>query len=110
MAQNTLWSWKRVVAKVVFVVVRARASHLWLRLRNPQLVEESCAESLSREPSERSQTNEDSEDSEDSEDKEPPCDHPITTRQGSNGFVSKKRCRICGEVLVDSCRKSPFRR
>lgn len=109
MAQNTLWSWKRVVAKVVFVVVRASASQLWLRLKNPQQLEESCAESLSSEPSERSQTNEDSEDSQDSEDSEnkgPQCDHPITTTLGTNAYFYRKRCRKCGELLMDRCRVS----
>ena len=90
-----------MVAKVVFVVVRASASQLWLRLKNPQQLEESCAESLSREPSERSQTNEDSEDSEDSENKGPQCDHRITTTLGTNAYFYRKRCRDCGELLMD---------
>ena len=80
----------------------ARASDLWLRLRRPQILFSASATSDFSIDLCESAT---SESSERSEDIQSPCDHPVTTRAGSNFHVNRKRCRICGEVLENSARR-----
>lgn len=90
--------WARLVSKVLFVI--ARASDLWLRLRHPQLP-------TTLGTSEESEEGADSpielleESSTPTSSQDTPCDHRVTTTAGSNGFVSKKRCRICGLLLEE---------
>ncbi len=107
--------WARLVSKVLFVM--ARASDLWLRLLHPHLPTglDTSKESEADEAdlSGKESTDSSSElsgvsptpTSQEIPTQQSPCEHYITTTAGTNGFVNRKRCRICGEILVSTPKK-----